>query len=163
MGTPSLLLEVGEGQDSGREVPGRHGRVGAEGLAACSGRLSSAMGKGVPAPRTCRGSKGARPWCPPDAHRGNGGELRGWGYLQDWSRSPPTMRTLATNAARAEASSVASLGVNCLSSDLGEGAHDQGAGVGWDVEGEREMAAGSLCARGRRMHCLACVRRLASG
>jgi hypothetical protein len=55
-----------------------------------------------------------------------------------------------------------SLGVNCLSSDLGEGAHDQGVGVGWDVEREREMAAGSLCARGRRMHCLACVRRLAS-
>jgi hypothetical protein len=25
MGTPSLLLEVGEGQGSGREVPGRHG------------------------------------------------------------------------------------------------------------------------------------------
>jgi hypothetical protein len=45
MGTPGLLLEVGEGQDSRREVPGRHGRVGAEGLAACPGRLSSAMGK----------------------------------------------------------------------------------------------------------------------
>jgi hypothetical protein len=31
MGTPSLLLEVGEGQGSGREVPGCLGRVGAEG------------------------------------------------------------------------------------------------------------------------------------
>ena len=31
MGTPSLLLEVGEGQGSGRAVLGRHGRAGAEG------------------------------------------------------------------------------------------------------------------------------------
>jgi hypothetical protein len=118
------------------------------------------------APRT--GGRGAET-VQGTGHAGTRGRRSPWkmashgGGLQDWPRSPPTTRTSATNAAKAEASSVSSLGVNRLSSDLGEGAHDQGAGVGWDVEREREMAAGSLCARGRRMHCLACVRRLASG
>jgi hypothetical protein len=92
-------------------------------------------------------------WCLADARRGNGGELRGWGSLQDWPRSPPTTRTSATSATMAEASSDSSLGVNCSSSNLGEEAHDH--------RGRRQLGCGrrgrwlpgSLCARGKKNAC----------